>query len=57
MARRKDPFNKRDSKWGLNLVSTLIAWSIAAPFAIGSSLSKNTSYVLRQKKDFRHQGV
>ena len=43
MARRKDPFSKRDSKWGLNLVSTLIAWSIAAPFAIGSSLSKNTS--------------
>lgn len=43
MARRNDPFSKRNTKWGTNLISTLIAWGIVAPFAVGSSLSKNTS--------------
>jgi hypothetical protein len=43
MARRNYPFNKRDLRFGTNLVSTLIAWSIAAPFAIGNSSSKSAS--------------
>lgn len=43
MARRNDPFSKRNTKWGTNLISTLIAWSIVAPFAVADSIP-NTSY-------------
>lgn len=37
MSRRDYPFNKKHTKWGTNLVSTLIAWTIAAPFAMGDT--------------------
>ena len=43
MARRNDPFNSRNAKWGANLISTLIAWSIVAPFAMAETLSNTQS--------------
>lgn len=43
MARRNDPFNKRNLRFGTNLVSTLIAWSIVAPFAAVETLSNTQS--------------
>lgn len=43
MARRDDPFNKRNLRFGTNLVSTLIAWSIVAPFAAAETLSNTQS--------------
>lgn len=49
MARRRDyPFNSRDLKWGSNLVSSVIAGLIVAPFTIVNSLP-NTSYNTNNK--------
>lgn len=54
MARRRDyPFNSRDLKWGTNLVSSIIAGLIVAPFAIANSLPKTSSNITTKESNTR----